>query len=197
MAWITKTEIKSILGIAAATTTWDTQIEALIPKLKAWMVDYLNNPFEVKRVYPVDYYDQRFNHKEIIYLFTNTISFDGTNRQILDSDSNFVNAGFKVNHEIRVQDSQYNDGIYPISTVAAGIITLETTETLTTESTTYYTYLTLVKFPDGLKIPFAKLMDIELHKLTVASINVETKVSGDYPTEILKQLKPWKRPVFI
>lgn len=193
--WITRTNIKDILGITS--TTYDTRIDTLIPYMKSWVIDYLNNSFEVKRVYPVDYYDERFNHKEIIYLFTNTISFVASTRKIVDSDSNFINAGFKDNYDIRVQDSQYNDGIFGISTVAAGEITLATGEVLTDENSGYYTYLTLIKFPDGLKVPFAKLIDIELHKMNADSINVEAKLSGDYPPEILKQLRQWKRPVFI
>lgn len=193
--WITSTEIKSILGITSS--TYDTRITTLMPLMKNWIVGYLNNEFEVKRKYPVDYYDTRFNHKEIIYLFTNTISFVASTKKIVDSESNFINAGFRANYDIRVQDSQYNDKIFGISTVTAGEITLSSEETLTDENSGYYTYLTLVQFPAGLKIPFAKLIDIELHKMNTDSINVEAKLSGDYPPEILKQMRQWKRPVFI
>ena len=198
---ITKTEIKAVLGFSD--TTYDARILALLPYVKSWVLGYINNDFEVKRKYPIDYIDERFASKDVIYLFTNTIQFVGnvagvSAGYLTDSDSNFINAGFRANFDLRVQDSMYNDKVYSISTVAAGTLTVDISETMTTEDpNSYYIYLTLCKWPDGIVIPMAKIIDIELHKMTTKSINVETKISGDYPKDILAQFKPWKRPVFI
>lgn len=193
--WISTAEVKTILGLTSS--TYDTQIAALIPLVKSWVMSKLNNDFEVKRKYPVDYYDQRFNHKEVIYLFTNTISFDSVTKKITDSAGNFVNAGFRAGFDVKVQDSQYNDKVFSIDTVTATELTVSSVDTLVTEVNTYYTYLTLVQLPLGLKVPFSKIIDIELHKLNAESINVEQELSGVYPPEIMEQLRQWKRPVFI
>ncbi len=202
-------EVKTILQIPTATTTYDAAIASLIPLVQQWVIDKCHNNFEVKRKYPIDYYDQRFTTKNIIFLFTNTIAFvAGTPARITDSDSNFLNAGFRPGFSVKVQDSMYNDRIYGISAVVAGTITLETGETLTDEAAGYYFLLSLVKFPPGLKVPVAKIIGEELKNNSVGAGNIQQEsvgnasftyasIGGEYPEAIIDQLRPFMRPVFI
>jgi len=53
---------------------------------------------------------------------------------ITDTGSGFVSAGFKAGQKIRVTDTEHNDGVYTIATVAAGTITLSAGDSLTNEA---------------------------------------------------------------
>ena len=203
---ITYAEVKSILNLSD--NSYQTKIETLIPFIQDWVIDYCNNKFEVERKYPVDYYDERFTHRDVIYLYTNTISFDSATKTITDSDSNFINAGFKVGFSIKIEGTTYNEGIYTISSVSSGSIVVS--ESLVDEDSEYYTLLTLVEFPKGIKLPVAKLIAEELKNNSVengdrvvservgdASFTYASAVSGEYPKSILKQFKQWKRVHFV
>jgi len=62
-----------------------------------------------------------------------TISFSATTgNHILDSGSGFVTAGFEVGDKVIVSGSANNDGVYTVTAVAAGDLTV--TETVTTET---------------------------------------------------------------
>lgn len=53
---------------------------------------------------------------------------------ITDSDSAFVTQGFTAGMQVYVSGSSSNDGIYVLGTVAAGTLTLQTADDLTTEA---------------------------------------------------------------
>jgi len=203
---ITYAEVKSILNLTDDSR--QTKINALIPFVQDWVISYCNNKFEVARKYPVDYYDERFNHRDIIYLYTNRISFDSASKTITDGDSNFINSGFRVGFSIKVEGTTYNDGIYTISSVTDSAIVV--TESIVNEDSGYYTLLTLVQFPKGIKIPVAKIIAEELKNSSVengdrvisesvgdASFSYASAISGEYPKSILKQLKHWMRVHFV
>lgn len=64
-----------------------------------------------------------------------TISFsDADPDTIADSGSGFVTAGFRAGQTITVSGSTSNDGTYTIASVVAGTITLDSGDSLTTES---------------------------------------------------------------
>lgn len=191
----TRAEVKEFLQIPALTTTYDTLIDSLIPVTQEWLFDYCNNWFEVGT--------------DTLYLTSITISFsDSDPDTILDSDNNFVNAGFVDGMHIRIKGSLYNNGVYEVDTVVAGTITLVSTETLTTEDQAQNVTITVVNFPQGLKLGFKAIVGEELkadftagEKVLSENVGNTTfsyggsKVKGSYPKELLSLLSPYKRPV--
>jgi hypothetical protein len=57
-----------------------------------------------------------------------------TSPTITDSGNGFVTAGFKAGDTLIVEGSTSNDGIYSILTVAAGVLTLAVSDSLTSEA---------------------------------------------------------------
>jgi len=208
---ITVEEVKNIMGITSSEQ--DSKIALLIPFVQDYVINFCNNKFQVKRQYPLNYYYTRqdiFRNEGIFYNYNNTISFDKVNSQILDTDNNLINCGFKAGLDVLVEQSVYNNGIYGISEVAAGYLNLSD-PLIADETPNYYVKLSLVQFPKGIKLPVAKMIDIELAKLTSEdstpvvservgnySVNYGSYVyDGSYPDEILRQLKPWKKVIFV
>lgn len=65
----------------------------------------------------------------------NSISFQSdANPKINDSGSRFISAGFKVGMSIVVGGSEFNDGVYLVTGVTAGTLTLSNTNYLNNES---------------------------------------------------------------
>lgn len=211
MSMITVARAKELLNIPSSNTDYDTKIQNLIPSIQDWVIEFCNNDFAVEVKYPQEYYDNRFRKNEPnIFIFANSISFVNSTRSILDSDSNFIAAGFKPNFSLKVEETQYNDGVYKISSVSEGQIILTTDAVLTDEDSGYWTKITLLKFPKGLEIPVAKIIGEELKNDSVTNgdriqservgntnFSYGTKMSGEYPKEIMKQFKPWKRVRFV
>jgi hypothetical protein len=84
----------------------------------------------------------------------NSASTNGDARDtITDSGSGFLAAGFQPNDQLTVSGSSSNDGTYVIDEVAAGVITLKSTGSLTTEGAAATVKLTAPKsIPDGVAI---------------------------------------------
>jgi len=191
----TRAEVKEFLQIPALTTTYDTLIDSLIPVTQEWLFNYCQNWFEVAT--------------DTIYLTSTTISFADTDPDtILDSDNNFVDAGFIDGMHIKITGSLYNDGVYEVNTVVAGTITLVSTEKLTTEDQAQNVSITVVNFPLGIKLGFKAIIGEELKADFTSGENVisenvgnttftysGSKVKGSYPNELLSLLSPYKRPV--
>lgn len=75
------------------------------------------------------------NRRDDIKVKANTLAFvDSSPDTITDSGNGFVTAGFSAGQRIEVRGSASNDGFYTIETVAAGTLTLISTDTLTTET---------------------------------------------------------------
>jgi len=184
MAIITRTNAKTLLQISS--TTYDTVIDALIPQLQNWAVEYLNNRF----------------HVNDIYINASTIAFvSASPATITDSDSGFVDAGFTDSIDIDVQQSARNDGIYAVSTVVAGTITLATGEALTTEAAGESVLITKVQFPASIQLWISKLIAFNLDTKNFKGIASESLADhsisylhqGSYPSGLLKEGAVWKR----
>lgn len=68
------------------------------------------------------------------YMIAATVAFVVASRHITDSANGFLNAGIEVGDTITVKGSASNDGVYTVSTIAAGTITLITGTVLVTEN---------------------------------------------------------------
>jgi len=102
--------------------------------------------------------------------------------------------------DVRIDGSKRNDGLYKVKKVTSGRLYLFDDEILIDEkkgSLVSISIITGTKFPDGLKMPVAKLIGyslsqkdagIESEKLGDYSVKFRT----DYPESLLRDLEPWK-----
>jgi hypothetical protein len=176
----TKTEIKTLLQISGS--AYDTLIDALIPAVQDFIVQYCNNNFINKNIY--------LNGSSISFIH-NAETAD----TIMDEDENFVEALFADGMDILVEGSYNNDGMYLVGTVAAGTLTLDTGETLVTEDEGTAIRITRVVFPKALKLPFSKLIQFDLAKrdksitsFRLGDYSESYAGDGDYPPGLLKSL---------
>lgn len=264
-------EVRSLLQIASSDSSKDENIKILIPIIQDWVREYCNNTFEVigtslqdKKTISfehddeddpeirddgVNFLDEGFDN----YLTSNSVTGTGiafvdggaSEDSITDTGSGFVNKGFKKGMKFAVLDSDDNDGIYTVTSVVAGTITVITGsftaetagETITvtrgisvrvegslrndgkykvkkiTGGKLYLfdneiivdekkkriitlTIITEIKYPQGIKLPIAKLIGyslsqkdpgIESEKLGDYSVKFRT----DYPESLMEELSPW------
>lgn len=185
---ITRQEVKDLLSLNV--DNYDTLIDAMIPITQDFIIKYTNNYFEVLT--------------DTIYIQSNTISFvPGTNPSIHDSQNNFIVCGFVDGTHIRVKGSKNNDGIYFVDTVEAGKLTLSNLDELNPESEdrNVLVEITLVKFPRGLKLTTANMINYQIQQQTTKSISSESlgdysvsyKNTNSYPDNILKELNQYKK----
>lgn len=182
MAFVTTTEVKSLLQISI--TTWDSYITSILLIMPDWIIDYCNN---------------HFLNSELYYT-ANTLTF--ASQTITDSASGFVTAGFVADMEIYIEGSDNNDGHYIINTAAAGSLVVKN-KTFTAESSSEVITICQVRYPEGLKLAVASIIG---YLLSIGkSQNVASESTGDYsvsyltdmPEHILKQLKPYRIVKFV
>ena len=203
----TVAKVKARLGITAS--TYDTEIGEIIPLVQDFIMEYTHNFFPVSvmpAIEQLDVFSDRFNVVRK-FLFSATISFVASGRHILDSDNNFVNAGFVDGMDIRIQYGLLNDGVHEVDTVAAGDIVLTSDAVLFDEDESIQVLLSWVKFPKALEMISAKMIKedinmvlddrVQSERVGNTNFNFGSTFRGEYPEGILKLLKPWKRPVFI
>ena len=138
MPIITSAETKALLQIPTAVTTWDTLIATLIPIVQDKVVEYCNH---------------RFINIDVQIEGTTIAFVTGAPATITDSESGFSDALFSSGDDISVRGSYRNDGIYATQTVAAGLVTLATGETLVSETqdTPHSIMITRVVWPKAMK----------------------------------------------
>ena len=187
----TLTEVKTLLRIGVDATL-DTYITAVIPWMQDYICNWCNNFFEYKT--------------DDIYIESSKISFtDADPDTVTDEDETFVEAGFVSGMDMRFVGSLYNDGIYLVDTVAAGTLTLDSNESLTTEDEDLAVLITWVKFPKGLKVPFAKTINYLIQQSTTPKAVSERVGNESYafkedrskaiiPEALMNEFKRWKRP---
>ena len=147
MALITLAQAKALLSLTSTDATRDALITTLIPLVQARIVEYCRNSFLL-----VD-----------VQLEADTIAFtNAAPALITDSDSGFVDAGFTNLCDVKVQGSACNDGIYNVTTVAAGTLTLTTGEVLITEAASLVITLTRVRWPKDLQLDTAQIINYYL-----------------------------------
>lgn len=166
-------------------------LDELIPRTQDWLLNYLNNPFHTSN-----------------YTISSGIAFvhnDGSADVITDSENTFDDdeVEFSDNMDIHVQGSDRNDGFYSVATATAGTLTLVDDEhnTLVNESADNAILITRVKFPKGIEIPFARLLNYFMQK--ESNPNVKSKSlggrsvtyasDGGIPKDLLMQFNPWRK----
>lgn len=161
-------------------------VEALIPPVQQFIIDYTNNHFE----------------KYDIRLSSNKISFSNESPALIsDSESQFIEAGFVDDLHIRIQGSKLNDGIYQIELAESDLLTLKENERLLDETEENTVIITAVIFPNSLKLAAAKLIGYDLQTANMKGIASrslgdysESYISGgDYPKTLLRLLAPYKK----
>lgn len=185
-------KIKALLSITD--NTYDSIISTLIPIVQEDMLYYLNNGFQ---------------DENIKYESANISIVRGTPDTITDADSQFVNYNFAVGMDILVEGGgNTNFGVYTLEGVAAGTLTLNTNNTV--RSQTYndnYTSpgtikISMINWPMGIEWYFAQMIwfnidrtkvdDIKSKSLGPSSITYRDLQSGGYPSIVLNGLKKWK-----
>lgn len=182
MALITTAQVKAFMGITGA--DYDTAIAFHIPYVQK---DYIQlcNPGYIK--------------DEHIYIDGVTFAFvDSDPDTITDSDSGFVTAGFEAGHDVIVEGSESNDGEYAIDTVAAGVLTFDSAEELTTEAAGESVTITRIKW---IKANLYYVAQMVWHRVAHAKDNYATSESlsrysvtysdvvAGYPEGIINGLK--------
>jgi hypothetical protein len=153
-------------------------IDSMIPVVERFIINYTKNHFIV----------------DDVYIYASTIAFvAGSPATITDSDSGFVTAKFYDEMDISVRNSYNNNGLYRVSTVAAGTLTLHDSESLTTEAaTTPYVTIFAVEFPEDVKMMAAKMV---FHNMLTMNDFAEVGFgeNSGYPAEILKELQYYRK----
>jgi hypothetical protein len=192
----TRTEIKNILGITAA--TYDSAIDTLIPYVQDDIVEHLHNLFPDKNT--------RYNSGNFI-MVNNSTSPD----QITDTtNQRFSIEGFAAGMDIAVEGTYRNRGIYAIDVATSETLTLSSEDSLLTEkSTDEYggnnIRITRCDWPKGLKLYVAQIIwenisralnkGIKSKSLGPSSITYESIEMGGYSSHIIKGLAKYRKAV--
>lgn len=183
---ITKTEVKSLIGIEEATTKYDARIDALIPEVQGDVFKYCQTYFEILT--------------DSVYIESNSISFviDGETKTIHDENSQFVNAGFVENLHVRIQGSKFNNTVIKVTGVTASDLTIDSSEEIIAEANDkeVVVLITLVQFPKGIKLPVARLIGSQL--FSKFGVTIQSERFDDYSVnysydDLLKGLSKWRK----
>jgi hypothetical protein len=135
----------------------------------------------------------------------------GSPDTITDNQSEFVDKRFAAGMDIVVEGAHTNDGIYELATVAAGTLTLTSSNELVSMAYTDTEYqpgwcrISKVNWPKALKVVVARMVQ---HLITRYEPGGELSESKDgvvilydrrttYPREIMQQAYKYKRPEFV
>lgn len=159
-----KTEVKKLIQISDSNTSKDDLIDALIPIIQSDIINLTNNHFKDQD----NYYENT------------SISFNKTDKKILDSDSYFLTSGFAGGMDIYVEGSLNNDGFYKITAATAGELTVSylADQSMYAESAGEFVRITRVLFPYGLKMIAAMMIKQRMDKQAVS--NVQSERLGDH-----------------
>jgi hypothetical protein len=174
----------------------DAEIQTLIPFVQEDLCDHLNNYF----------LDPTIN-----YVFSRGAFVAGSNDTITDADSHFLDYRFAAGMDVYVYGSGTNDGIWELSTVAAGTLTLTTSNEVVSmaysDSYNALSWLSIarVNWPKPVKIVVARMVKHLLNRWEpdgALSENIDGVViawdrRGSYPREILGMADKYRRPEFV
>jgi hypothetical protein len=144
---ITVAEAKTLLQIGDSSK--DALLAALIPLIQGKVVRYCNNSF-------VDT-SRRATSSGIAFVA-------GSPATITDTNAGFVAAGLSATDDIVVTGSHDNDGIYGLSIVQAGTLTLASGLTLLNEAAGWSITISRVAWPSEIKLPVSILLGYFLAK---------------------------------
>jgi len=137
------TQNKLLGYTTGADLTRDALITALIPMIQATVFNYCGYT--------------RFLNRMVQYEASTFAFISGTPATITDSASGFVDAYF-VTGDYKVLGSIHNDKVVNVKTVAAGTLTLETGETLTTEAAGESIIMTKIAYPANIDLLVSQYM---------------------------------------
>ena len=161
MPIISLTDAKVLLQIAPTDTTNDSLISALIKLVQSEVVRYCNNSFLMPTAQSV----LNSNFAETITFHANTPGgTPAVAATITDSASGFVTAGLHSGYDVKVYGSQINDGIYLVTTVAAGVLTLDLGETLFDEIAGADVTIQGIRWPKDIVIPVVNRLRYHMEK---------------------------------
>jgi hypothetical protein len=135
---ITLSNIKTLLDIA--NTTYDTKIALLLPQIIKNIVNYCKNPFLRRTV-------------ESIHSLIAT--FEDTGNTITLSDN--LDFPLSTDDFIYIRLSDYNDGIYQVTSYTNQVITIKSNYTLRNESDSAIT-IYLCEIPDDILMLVCKIL---------------------------------------
>jgi len=176
MPLLTATRTMELLGITDDSLRPIIQANAL--GFQSWIAQRLRNYFHTED-----------------WILAATISFSG--QTISDSDSGFVDAGFTSNMDIHIENSKRNDGIYRVTTVAAGSLTLDGdlhANDFNTEAAANSIYITRMLWPQGMELPSAKAIEFDIGEtrgVNEATVNLDDLEK--YPEGLLMRFEPWRK----
>lgn len=162
MAITTLAKVNNLLGYTTGDdTTRDNLISTLIPIIQDKVIKYTRNDFLNKNV-----------QIDGAFAFVN-----GSPDTITDSQEGFVDADI-VAGDYRIRFSKHNSGIVTVSSVAAGTLTLSTTTTVVNESADNSILITQVKWPAGIDVDVANLINYYLSPKKGQGIKSESLPGG-------------------
>jgi hypothetical protein len=148
------TDAKLILQISGSDL--DNAINAILPGLNQWVLDYCGFPFD---------------ETSITYTAT-TIAFNESAGTITDTASGF--GSFGNDTDIRVWGSDDNSRIFSITTAAAGTLTLDTGWSVIEESAGQSVKITRIRWKDGLKNAVAMCLGELLQPSKISGVDSES-----------------------
>ena len=202
MPIITLAETKQFLGIATATTTYDSIITALIPTVQDRLLKICNNGFTVQPISPI-MWGSNLTDEYILRQVDASFATSGT---VTAKDSNFGSANFAGGHDILINGSFLNDGYYVVDSVSTSTLTIVSSSSFVEEVTGASIYFAVVKWPNGIKPYVANLIQYDYaerpkrsgvtsKRLGPWSESYATPVpSGSYPAELLAPFDEYRRP---
>lgn len=197
MAAITLAEVRTLQGLSTGDTAQADKISKLIPFVERDVADYCN-----------DYFDDGLIYRESGSQFEFVRGGPDT---ITDGGSEFSTAGLLSGDQIVVQGSESNDGIHTAVTVAAGTLTLASTNELRAydQDDSYRASGTVrisrLDWPKSLKPTVAKMVMFHLESPRESDAQAETiddysvtyKGQDAYPERITSALDRYKKPRFV
>jgi len=174
MPLLTTPEVKALIGIANSDTTYDTDIDSLLPSAIDKLFNVTCNYFEL---YPDE-----------INIESDTISFSAADKKINDTGNGFVDAGFVDGIFVRIYNSLLNDGVYKTLSISADSITLDQSETIKDESAGRKVKITMVKLPQEAKLFIAQVVEFNLAKKARRE-GIESERFDDYNVRYADQSK--------
>lgn len=162
---ITKEKVKAITGINGS--TYDSQIDAIIPGATSAALAYTKNPFHIPGQFVKEY----------------SISFVASSKKIINSAGNFITESygnvirFQPGLFCHVKNSILNDGFYKIAAASAGELTLSNDDVIFDESDGTLITIYLVKIDEGFILNLAKYI---YHLLFMKNPGLQSESIGDY-----------------
>lgn len=180
---ITKDQVKDILRITDSDL--DDEISLYIPYVQDDLCAYLSNYFE----------------SGLITYQASTIAFvKGDPDTITDSDSKFVLEGFAAGDDVAIEYAYDNTGLHSLSTVAAGTLTLTSSNNLVSMSPSDTNHpigsvkISRVNWPQELRLVAAKMVYFLIDNPRPDDVQAETQDgvtlsyagNNPYPLRVLR-----------